>query len=338
MESFLKRKKVNKEYIYLGMLVVLLFFLNAFDKRRPELEWERGIFLINYLIAALFVNYYLLPRFFYKNRIGRFIVLFIVVILLVIFLEEYVLEKIVFPDSGTAKTIRLINSLFEVLPPILLLVGFKLSWDAIQRQNKIEALHRLVAESELQFLNSQINPHFLFNNLNNLYSYALENSPKTPEIILQLSSILRYMLYDCKEKLVPLGKELENLHDYIKLSQLQLEDEGQVNFSVDGDTNNYVITPLLFMVFVENAFKHGTSSLTEKIQINISIQISGNTLYFTCENNYAELSNTENLSNGIGLKNVKGRLDLSYPGKHELSIHAEDNWYTVFLKLELTDD
>lgn len=320
------------------MLVVLLFFLNAFDKRRPELEWERGIFLITYLFAAIFINYFLLPRFFYKNKIWSFIILFIVVITIVILLEEYVLEKIVFPDTGTARRIRLLDSLFEVLPPILFLVGYKLSWDTLQRQNKIEMHNRMVAESELQFLNSQINPHFLFNNLNNLYSHALEKSPKTPEIILLLSSILRYMLYDCKDKVVPLGKELDNLRDFIELNRLQLGNQGNVNYTVEGNKGDLKIAPLILIVFVENAFKHGPSSLTENVVIDISITVTDSTLYFKCKNNYTEISNTGNLSKGIGLKNVKDRLKLTYPDKHVLEIIEKDNWFTVSLKLELADD
>lgn len=331
-------EKINKEYLYLGILVVFLFFLNAFDKFRPGLEWERGIFLINYLLAALFINYYLLPRFFYKKRIWGFIILLVLVIVIVVLVEEFILEKLVWANTMRAEKIRLSVTLFEALPPILFLVAYKISWDAIQKQNKIEALNRMVAESELQFLNSQINPHFLFNNLNNLYAYALDNSPKTPGIILQLSSILRYMLYDCKDKVVPLGKELENLNDYIKLSKLQLEDEGLVSFNVEGIAASLKIAPLILMVFVENAFKHGPSSLIENVQISISIKINENTLYFNCENNYGELSNTENLSKGIGLKNAVGRLDLSYPDKYVLNIDRKDNCYKVFLKLELTDD
>jgi len=331
-------QKINKEYLYLGMIVVLLFFLNSFDRFSVGLQWERSVFFINYFLAALFINYFLIPRLLYKQKIWTFIILLFFVLIVVIFLEEFLLEKLVWANTERSVRIRLQISLFEALPPILLLVGYKLSWDAIQKQNKIETLNRMVAESELQFLNSQINPHFLFNNLNNLYSYALDNSPKTPEIILQLSSILRYILYDCKDKVVPLEKELDNLFDYIKLSKLQLEDEGQVTYTVDGNTANLKIAPLILMVFVENAFKHGTSSLTEKVQIKISIKITDKSLYINCENNYTEQSNTENLSKGIGLKNVKGRLNLSYSGKHELSIDTKDNWYKVFLKLELEND
>ena len=328
--------RINKEYFYMSLLVILIFFLNAFDKRDPyELQWGRGIFLINYLLAALFINYYLLPRFLYKNKIWIFIVLFTSVIFLVILIEEFFLEKLVYLDSGVAGKIRLFNSLFEVLPPILILIIYKFSWDAIQKQKKIEVINRMIAESELQFLNSQINPHFLFNNLNNLYAYALDNSPKTPEIILQLSSILRYMLYDCRDKTVLLSKEIKNLEDYVQLTKLQLGDEGKVTFNAEGEAGSLSIAPLILMVFVENAFKHAPASQLKDIQINISIKIKVNTLYFYCENNYTESSNNDNLSKGIGLKNVKGRLDLNYADKYKLNIESKNNWYKVILKIEL---
>lgn len=330
-------KIIDKEYLYQGILMILLFFLNAFDKREPVLEWERGIFLITYIVSALFINYYLLPQFLYKKRIMSFIISFVMIIIVVIIFEEYVLEKLVWPHSRRADRIQLIKSLFEVLPPIMFLVGYKLIWDAIQNENKIDSLKRMVAESELHFLNSQINPHFLFNNLNNLYSYALEKSPKTPEIILQLSSLLRYILYDCKDKTVPLEKDINNLRDFVELSKLQLDEKDRVTFYIEGETKHLKITPLILITYVENAFKHGASSKLEGIRINMAIKIENNTIYFKCENNYKNLSSTETLVKGIGLKNVKGRLDLSYPDKYELNIESNENWFSVVLRIELGD-
>jgi len=256
----------------------------------------------------------------------------------VVLLEELVLEQLFYPDSKRARGFRIYSTLFDVLPAILFLVGYKVSWDAVLRQNKIETLNRMIAESELQFLNSQINPHFLFNNLNSLYAYALDRSPKTPEIILQLSSILRYMLYDCKEDTVRLEKEIANLKDYIRLSELQLGDQGKVAFNVVGNPGDLRIAPLILLVFFENAFKHGTASQTENIQINVALNIKADKLYFSCENNYTASSNLDNLSKGIGLKNVLERLDLIYPEKHTINFDSKEDWYRVYLEIKLGDD
>lgn len=331
-------KRANKEYLVLGIFIALLIFLDIFDKNEPGLQWHKVAYKFNYIVAALFVNYYLLPRYFYTKRYGAFAFGFLIILLAVVIVDEYFVEWLFYRNSSRYENVLVLMTLIQSLPTILLVIGFKFAWDAIQKQQKIDSLNRMIAESELQFLNSQINPHFLFNNLNNLYAYALENSPKTPEIILQLSSILRYMLYDCRDKTVLLSKELDNLSDYVQLSELQLGDEGRVTFNVDGDPENIRIAPLILMVFVENAFKHAPASQLSDVQINISVKISNNTLSFYCENNYSGQTNTDNLSKGIGLKNVKGRLDLSYPDKYKLTIETKNNWYKVFLKIDLTDD
>ena len=327
-------KRIKREYIFLGLLIVLLFFLNSFDKGEPGLLIHKAVFLVNYILGAIFINYVLLPRFLYRKKAWTFTFLVILVVILVVVIEEFLLEQLFFSDIRQRR-FNMVNSLADVLPMMAFLVGYKFSWDAIQKQNRIEALNRMVAESELQFLNSQINPHFLFNNLNTLYAHALENSPKTPEIILQLSSIMIYMLYDCRDKTVLLQKEIENLEDFVKLNRLQLEGRGNISFKVEGQAGQLRIAPLILMIFVENAFKHASASQLDDIQIYVSLGISKNVLSFLCENNYSVKSNTENLTRGIGLKNVTGRLDLTYPDKYKLNIHDRNNWYRVDLEMEL---
>lgn len=327
-------KRVNKEYFFFGILIVLLFLLNSFDKGQFGFQTRKALYLFSYVLCALFINYILIPKFLYKNKIHLFSVLLIASVVVVIFFEEFVVEQI-FLTNTHARGFNLLWTLLDVLPPLAFLIGYKFAWDAIEKQKRIDSLSRLVVESELNFLNSQINPHFLFNNLNNLYAYALESSPKTPEIILQLSSILRYMLYDCRDETVLLSKEIDNLKDYVQLSKLQISENVKVNFDVDGTASHLKITPLILVVFVENAFKHSTSSQLNNVSINILIKIIDKALHFYCENNFTNDSNNKGLDSGIGLKNVKGRLDLIYPKKHELNIDKEKNWYKVFLKIEL---
>jgi sensor histidine kinase YesM len=331
-------KRANREYLFLGIFIALLIFLDIFDRNEPGLQWHKVVYKLNYIVAALVVNYFLLPRYFYTKKYGAFTFGFLIVLVAVVFVDEFFVEWLFYRNSARYENVLFLMTLIKSLPTILLMIGFKFAWDANQKQRKIDTLNRMIAESELQFLNSQINPHFLFNNLNNLYAFALENSPKTPEIILQLSSILRYMLYDCRDKTVLLSKELENLDDYVQLSELQLDDDGRVTFNVDGEPGKLRIAPLVLMVFVENAFKHATASQLSNVQINISVKIFDNTLSFNCENNYSGQTNTENLGKGIGLKNVKGRLDLIYPDRYKLKIETKINWYKVFLKIDLSDD
>ncbi|TKG93832.1 histidine kinase [Puteibacter caeruleilacunae] len=326
-------KTIYKELLFQVVMMILLFLLVAFDKKHPHFHWEETFFLLNYFLMALIVNYFLLPRYYYKRKFGLFAVGFCMVVMLGIVIEEFVLEQIFFPESrGTA--FYFLRSLLDVLPLILILVASKFVWDATVNQFKVEHMDRMMAESKLNYLKQQINPHFLFNNLNNLYSYAIENSPKTPQIILELSSLLRYMLYDCKENSVSLRKELEHLNSFIKLNELQLEGKGGVTYETDIESDFY-IAPMILIVFVENAFKYSLASQTEEIYIDISVEMRDGRLKFYCENSFDDEVNLKDIAGGIGLQNVQSRLDLQYPDAYELKTHESENRYIVELLINL---
>lgn len=277
-----------------------------------------------------------MPKFLYKKKYWQFFLGSGLVVAVLITLEETVLEPLLFPDTKRATTFPGVYvSLLGVLPVMFILSGCKFGWDALKKQGQIDELETTIQESELQFLRSQINPHFLFNNLNNLYSYALQESPKTPEIILEMSGVLRYMLYESKEQLVPLKKELEQLGNFIRLYKLQIEDRGEVQFKVDKFEGEYKIAPLILVVFIENAFKHSQSGQSSDIEIDISVKLNNDTLEFTCKNNYEPGFTLDSVAKGIGLKNVRKRLELLYPKKYVLDIKEADNSYNVSLILEL---
>src|SRR5690606_14912392 len=314
--------------------MVLLFF--SFDKNTGGIMVNRAIFLLFYSLATVSVTYFLMPRFLYKKKYWRFFLGFIGVVLATIAVEELIMEPIMYPGTKRASSFPGIYiSLLGVLPTMFILSGFKFGWDALRKQDQIDELENVIQESELQFLRSQINPHFLFNNLNNLYSYALQNSPKTPEIILEMSGVLRYMLYESKEQFVPLKKELEQLGNFIRLYRLQIEDRGKVRFEVGEMEEEYRIAPLILIVFIENAFKHSQSGQSSNIEIDISVQMKGSTLEFHCRNNFETVPSRDTVAKGIGLKNVQKRLELLYPKKHILEIKEEEKSYHVFLSLEL---
>lgn len=255
---------------------------------------------------------------------------------LIFSIEEFFLEKVYFPNSRGMSFPGILFSLGQVLPIIFILSGFKFAWDALTKQRELDELKAIIKESELQFLKSQINPHFLFNNLNNLYSYAIENSPKTPAIILELSSVLRYMLYECREKYVPLSKEIEHLQNFTQLSELQIEERGVVKFTTPDIHSNYQIAPLILIVFIENAFKHSQASQSSNILIDIDIQISEDgKLRFNCKNNFYPETHVHDTTRGIGLENVKKRLQLIYPHAHQLEIRQTDTYYEVYLTMQL---
>ena len=326
----------GKEIFFQIILHVLVFLSYSFRKHQPNIELYQIAFFLNYAGAAFLINYVILPKFFYKKKYLAFLISILLCLAAVILVEELILERIFFPDTRGRGFPGIIYTLLQVLPVILILSGFKFAWDANQKQQEVNQLKAAIEESELQFLKSQINPHFLFNNLNNLYSYAIEQSPKTPDIILELSAVLRYMLYDCREKYVPLSKELEQLENFTRLNQLQIEDRGKVNFKANKVANGYKIAPLILIVFIENAFKHSQASQSENIYINIEVYVpEDGVLNFKCENNFMPASNTESLSKGIGLSNVKKRLQLLYPDAYDLNVQDDENMFKVDLTINL---
>lgn len=332
-------KKINKEFLFQFILIFILGIVFAVERHKVTSDLPISLpklsFFLAYAFAALIIGYILLPKFFYKKEYWRFFIGVLVVLLAVIGFEELVIEQIFYPNSRGQSFPGFIHTLIEILPTILILVGFKFGWDAQKKQSELERLNTMVAESRMQFLKSQINPHFLFNNLNNLYAYALENSPKTPKIILELSALLRYMLYDCQADYVPLTKEIKCLNDFINLQELQIENRGNIEFNILGKAENQLVAPLILIVFIENCFKHSMASLSDGIQIKIDLSIDQQQLKLRCSNTFSPNGNTQNLAKGIGLENVQSRLNLLYPAAHTLAVKRTNNWYEVNLTMNL---
>jgi LytS/YehU family sensor histidine kinase len=187
--------------------------------------------------------------------------------------------------------------------------------------------------AELQLLKAQVHPHFLFNTLNNIYSFSLSQSPKTPGMILGLSSLLSYMLYECKADEVPLEKEIQVMKDYIELEKARYGDKIEISLNIEGDIKDKYIAPLLLLPFLENAFKHGTSEQLEKPWLSMDLAVKQYTLHCkiaNSKNNHVPLH-----ASGIGIENVKKRLQFIYPGGHELKTSDEGNFFVVSLRLAL---
>lgn len=325
----------SKEMQWYLFFNIIVFVIYCMGQGMDGLTIGTPILFLNYALAGWMISYYLIPRFLQKNQFWAFGIGVFLMITVVMLLEEFVIEQFFFPDTRGKFFRGFIKSIFDASSVSFLLVGFKLIWENLRQKEAVEEMKLAVTQSELQFLKSQINPHFLFNNLNNLYAFALENSPKTPDIILQLSSLLRYMLYDCQEDNVRLDKELKHLENFIKLQELQIEDRGVVDFSVSGFFGEKRIAPLILMAFVENSFKHSASSQTDKIEINIDITVENDKLVMYCDNTFSGTNNLQNLNSGIGLENVKQRLELLYPNRYDLDITTTDGWYKVKLAMTL---
>lgn len=202
----------------------------------------------------------------------------------------------------------------------------------LKQQELIQAEKEKIT-AELQLLKAQVHPHFLFNILNNIYSFSMEKSDRTPELILKLSSLLSYMLYDCKEEMVVLEKEIENMKNYTDLESVRYGNKLEVSWNIEGEIKNRYISPLLMLPFLENAFKHGTSEQLEKPWLSFDLSVIKNDLKCKIVNSKNEYVQTS--QNGIGIGNVKKRLALLYPQKHELRFNDEGNFYVVSLSVDL---
>ena len=196
------------------------------------------------------------------------------------------------------------------------------------RQEKLDA--------ELEALKSQVNPHFLFNSLNNLYGLSLKADKKTPASILKLSEVLRYMIYEAKDEVVPLEKEIRFIENFMNLQRLRSGENARISFEVIGEPGRLNIAPLLFIPFVENSFKHGIKGETGDSYVDVKMEVGSDFVDFTCCNNLGEIDDVEQKKyGGIGLENVKKRLELIYPGRYLLELNESEMDYRVRLKIQL---
>ena len=211
----------------------------------------------------------------------------------------------------------------------------KIITDWVRHQRVRAELEKRNMRSELKFLKSQINPHFLFNTLNNLYALTLKKSDKAPEIVLKLSEMMRYMLYECNEKRVPLAKEVNYLKNYLDLERLRQGKNVEIDFTVNGDLRDQKIAPLMFIPFLENSFKHGLSNQLTQGFVHFDLEIDDHNIHMKIENSKPSIPNRDHRSGGIGLVNVRRRLDLLYPSHYQLKISDTPDVYTVNLKIDL---
>ena len=211
------------------------------------------------------------------------------------------------------------------------------SWFVVNTlQRKLLETEKQWVQEELKALKAQINPHFFFNTLNSIYSMSLDKDDRLPGTVLQLSGLMRYFLYESKEDLVPLAKEIEVLKDYIALQSIRSDEKLQVETVIEGDIQQQKIAPLLLITFLENAFKHGAKAEVGTTFIRFNIVVTNNLLHFFSDNNKGKVDITENTDyKGLGLENVKRRLELIYPGRYKLEIQDKENSFAVKLQLQL---
>jgi len=206
----------------------------------------------------------------------------------------------------------------------------------METRNQLAKLEKENAETRLTALKNQVNPHFLFNSLAGIYSLVLQNSAKAPEVVLRLSAFLRYVLYETSSGLVDLSKELSAMNDYVELQKLRAGREAEIEIHYPEDTSGLQVAPLIFLPLIENCFKHGIKGATGPVFTKINFSINNDRLNACFENNIG-ISADDGARNvqGIGLVNLRNRLDLMYPGKHELKISSDNERFIVNLSIPL---
>jgi two-component system LytT family sensor kinase len=235
--------------------------------------------------------------------------------------------KVFFWASTIIQQIRasLVFALYAVF------ISFILAWYAAQKQ-KAELINQNQA-SELALLRSQINPHFLFNTLNNIYSLVYKKSDNAPEAVMKLSSIMRYMLYDSSEDKVLLEKEVEYLKSFIELQELRLMNKNFVSFDIHGSLQGRTISPMILMPFIENAFKHGNKQVKSP-GIMVDLALKEQLIIFKVSNYLAKSPTEKDEAGGIGVHNINRRLELIYPDKHRLEIKKTPDMFHIILEID----
>jgi LytS/YehU family sensor histidine kinase len=306
-----------------------------------------NIFLV---LFYYFNTQYLIPQLLMKEKWGLYVFSIISILLLFLFLPNYIAGLIASPEirpiinlnnsknPGHQRMRRrgLVDTYNIAIFFLVFTVGTCIA--VIQRWLKIEETRKETesqrVNTELSFLKSQINPHFFFNTLNNIYSLAIIRSEKTAPAVMKLSSIMRYILTETTQDLVPLQNEVDFINNYIELQQVRLTDKTKVNFNAFGDIENKLIAPLIFIPFVENAFKYGISTI-QSSTIEIKLEVKENRIEFDVINFIIPSENNMLENTGIGINNVKRRLELLYPDKHILTHSYRENHYYVHLEIQL---
>jgi sensor histidine kinase YesM len=329
------------------LFALLSFFilLNIFKISSPPARVDyvyTALFLATILPAIYLHLYWLLPNLGRKNSLIYYVIPLLLVTAFFIWINTQLFDHWsvkLFPGFFFISYHKWweIALFFFVFISVTTLLKLSKSWFVVSRlQRQLLETEKQRVQAELKALKAQINPHFFFNTLNSIYSMSLDKDERLPGTVLQLSELMRYFLYQAREDLVPLSKEIHVLNDYIALQRIRSDEKLKIKTEMEEDPGRQKIAPLLLIAFVENAFKHGAKGSTGNAFINIKLTTAQNTINFRVENNKGVVDEAgKDDHGGLGLDNVKRRLELSYPQRHKLLIENSDKIFLVQLQLQL---
>ncbi len=302
------------------------------------------------MIVIVYVNlYWLMPKFLYPKKYVAYIFSLFFILLLGGLYARYMGYRIWTPWDKTHNyqdyleapkqffiPIRIIRNTINFYPLVALTMLIKVLRNSYRNEKYLRETDAEKHRAELSFLKAQIHPHFFFNTLSSLYALILKKSDKSAGVVMTLSGLMRYMLYESNAEMVLLEDEINYLKNYISIEELRFGDRLDLSFQYSGNIQGKLIAPLVLLPFVENAFKHSLNNETQKAWITIDIKVTGNELFFKTENSYQKI-NSKIDHEGMGLKNVKKRLHLVYPGKHSLVIKDGEVFFITDLKMQLNE-
>jgi sensor histidine kinase YesM len=295
--------------------------------------------IVVYLNLYWLVPRYLLKKKYYQYGFALFFLLFFMSLVMRAVYVEF-LARQYYPDTAGIPyfhAYRLFKYIFYNLNAVIFITtGIRLFYYWYQQQERNHELAQQNLKTELYYLKGQLHPHFLFNTLNNIYSLCLKKSDIAAPVVLKLSGLMRYMLYDSQKDLIDLNEDIKYIKGYIELEKIRYGDRISISFNESGDLSGKQIAPLLMLPFVENAFKHGLCEDTENVWITIDLKVKQEIFYFKIRNSVnALLGNHKPDPKGFGLQNLRRRLELLYPQAHEMEIRQDIDFFEVDLKIKL---
>jgi len=349
--NFATAHRITTHVIFWVFIFIMFFSKNTSSD--PEGLWIDVLYTVYYeifsMIGAYFLSYRILPRLMTPQKynwvwaelfLGAYIISAVARITMVYGVEP-ITRTPPFPQESIQEILTDLPTLFiayslHILSLSIFFIFIKLIKDQYIIQKRSLLLEKQKAETELKSLKAQLNPHFLFNTLNNIYSLSVVNSPITSQSIAVLSEILDCILYRCSSTYVPLTQEITLLENYISLEKLRYDDRLSVVFNHEMDQNG-MIAPLILLSLVENAFKHGAGEKVGEAWINIDLSLKGELLKFKISNSKAEVAQAKDevYHGNIGLENVKKRLQIVYPQGHDLKVFDEEEVFAVILEIDL---
>ncbi len=316
-------------------IVVWVGFVYFSDKAASFKTWLfEGIHVALLAFLAYFNLLRLMPSLFHTKAYGRYLLLTVLLALSILpirLMTEHLYTGAPFNHALLVRSFYIWIS-YVVFIGLTTLVKVIADWARLMHEKTI--LEKRAIKAELDALRNQIHPHFLLNTLNAIYSLALQKSDHTAEAVLQLSDMMRYMLYESATSQVPLVKEVDFIKNYIALQQLRFCHKGNVQFHIDGDISQYAIAPFILFPLVENAFKHGLSKSLKDAQIRIRLHIRSDVLSFNVANSF-EPHHHPYANGGVGLANLRSRLNRIYPNRHQLIVQSNDGIFYVHLQVHL---